>query len=316
MNNAWLGAGIGMLLGGAAVGGYMWYDGQSSSKLTTQQPKTTQQSPVSERSSFLSQDLLNARLNALNFKEIMRLFYKETMRNVYVTEGQLDNENFIGVGVPDAQGESTVAFMHPVINYRNVDGEARFLIVIEKIQVMDSGIVVSCHACVGSADLYSFKKLANGQYQIVSKTRPEQEYAGSYGHVQLDREEILNNLQPIGKKLIGSFYRTSYSNMGETTSSWNVIHLPEDDFIGIYDVAEAAGDNAGSHEEDSPLYFSFDSTIQVIDNGKSYFPIQVNYSGEKYTADYSSIEANNQQLLVSFDAKKKEYLSMQSHQEK
>lgn len=78
-------------------------------------------------------------------------------------------------------------------------------------------------------------------------------------------------MQPIGKKLIGSFYQSSYTSTGETSSSWNVIHLPEDDFIGVYGVADAAGDNAGNHEPESPLHFSFDSTIQVLDNGKNIF---------------------------------------------
>ena len=61
------------------------------------------------------------------------------------------------------------------------------------------------------------------------------------------------------------------------------------------------------HEPESPLYFSFDSTIQVIDNGKKYFPIQVNYSGEKPNSDYSSIEPANQPLVVNYNAEKKEY---------
>ena len=307
MKNAWLGSVAGDVLGGAAVWGYLEYSGQLTATATVQQPKTTQQSPESKKSSFLSQDLVEARLKELNFKEVMRLFYKDNMRNVFVNEGELETQNFVAIGSPDEAGENTVAIMHPIINYRNMEGEARFLVMIEKVQVMENGSVVSCHACVGSLDLYSFKKLTNGQFQIVSKNQPEQEYGGSYGRVHLDREQILNNMQPIGKKLIGSFYQSSYTSTGETSSSWNVIHLPEDDFIGAYGVADAAGDNAGNHEPESPLHFSFDSTIQVLDNGKKYFPIQVNYSGEKPNADFSSIEPANQSLVVNYNAEKKEY---------
>ena len=307
MKNAWLDSVTGIVLGGAAVWGYLGYSGQSTATATVQQPKTTQQSPESKKSGFLSQDLVDARLNELSFKEVMRLFYKDNMRNVFVNEGELETQNFVAIGSPDEAGENTVAIMHPIINYRNMEGEARFLVMIEKVQVMENGSVVSCHACVGSLDLYSFKKLTNGQFQIVSKSQPEQEYGGSYGRVHLDREQILNNMQPIGKKLIGSFYQSSYTSTGETSSSWNVIHLPEDDFIGVYGVADAAGDNAGNHEPESPLHFSFDSTIQVLDNGKKYFPIQVNYSGEKPNADFSSIEPANQSLVVNYNAEKKEY---------
>ena len=98
-----------------------------------------------------------------------------------------------------------------------------------------------------------------------------------------------------------------YWQPSSTTQMPNVIHLPEDNFIGAYGVADAAGDNAGNYEPESPLHFSFDSTIQVIDNDKKYFPIQVSYSGEKPNADYSSIEPTNQQLIVNYNPEKKEY---------
>ena len=43
MKNAWLGSVTGIVLGGAAVWGYLGYSGQSTAKATVQQPKTTQQ---------------------------------------------------------------------------------------------------------------------------------------------------------------------------------------------------------------------------------------------------------------------------------
>lgn len=62
MKNAWLGSVTGIVLGGAAVWGYLGYSGQSTATATVQQPKTTQQSPESKKSGFLSQDLVDARL--------------------------------------------------------------------------------------------------------------------------------------------------------------------------------------------------------------------------------------------------------------
>lgn len=312
MKNPWLIGVVGVVLGSAGAFGYVSYqnkhvDTNVATIKEAPQPKTTEQSSESKKSNFLSQPLVDARLNELSFKEIMRLFYKDNMRNVYVNEGELETDNVIGLGATNESGEDTVAFMHPIINYRNVEGDARFLAIIEKVQVMDNGSIVSCHACVGSADLYTFKKLKNGQYQVVSITPQNLELDGSYGRVHLNREEILNNMQPIGKNLIGSFYQSTYSSTGETTSSWNVIHLPEDDFIGVYSVAEKAGDNAGNHEEGSPLHFSFDSEIQVIDNSNKFYPIQVSYFGEKYNEDYTEIVSANQKVVLKFDQKKKEY---------
>ncbi|WP_179995714.1 hypothetical protein [Acinetobacter sp. YH16053] len=312
MKNPWLIGVAGIVLGGAGAFGYVSYQNKNvDTNVATikeaPQPKTTEQSNESRKSSFLSQELVDARLNELSFKEIMRLFYKDNMRNVYVNEDELATENFIGLGATNESGEDTVALMHPIINYRNVEGDARFLVIIEKVQIMDNGSVVSCHACVGNADLYTFKKLKNGQYQVVSITHKDQEFGGSYGRVHLDREEILNNMQPIGKNLIGSFYQSGYSSTGETSISWNVIHLPEDDFIGAYGVAEKAGDNGGNHEEDSPLHYSFDSQIQVIDNNEKYYPIQVSYFGEKYNTDYTEIIPADQKIVLKFDSIKKQY---------
>lgn len=152
MKNAWLGSAVGVVLGGAAVWCYLGYSGQSTAIATVQQPKTTQQSPESKKSSFLSQELVDARLNELSFKEVMRLFYKDNMRNVFVNEGEIETQNFVAIGSADEAGENTVALMHPIINYRKVEGEARFLVMIEKVQVSENGSVVSCHACVGSLD--------------------------------------------------------------------------------------------------------------------------------------------------------------------
>lgn len=107
MKNAWLGSVTGIVLGGAAVWGYLGYSGQSTATATVQQPKTTQQSPESKKSGFLSQDLVDARLNELSFKEVMRLFYKDNMRNVFVNEGELETQNFVAIGSPDEAGENT-----------------------------------------------------------------------------------------------------------------------------------------------------------------------------------------------------------------
>ena len=310
MKNIWLGGILGIALGGSMLGGYIWYDHQKggSNNSGIKQLQINDVSSTSSRSKFLDQDIVDARLSNLSFKEIMRLFYKDQMRNVYVQEDQLETTNYVGLTTTGEMGEEMIALMHPILNYRNTHGEARFLIIIEKLQMMNDGIISSCHGCSAEADLYTFKQLENGQYQVVSRTPAKgQEFGGSYGRVHLDREQLLNNMQPLGKQLTGTFYQTGFSNMGESMSSWHVLHLPEDTFIGTYFIADASGDNSGSHEPDSPLHFSFESDLQIKDNAKKYFPIQVNYIGDRYDDEYTVIEPVQPSMMFNFNEKTGKY---------
>ena len=70
--------------------------------------------------------------------------------------------------------------MLPVIQYKNTAGEDRYLIIIEKTHVSD-GEIDSCHICKATADLYSFKKLKSGLFQLVSQTPKNVEESGSNG---------------------------------------------------------------------------------------------------------------------------------------
>ena len=100
---------------------------------------------------------------------------------------------------------------------------------------------------------------------------------------------------------------SGYTSTGTTELWWEALHLPENDFINSYGVADAGADNGGSYEEDSPLYYSYDSSLDVINNGAAYFPLKVTYQGEKPTEDYDQIRKVNYSKLFHFNAIKKEY---------
>ena len=120
-------------------------------------------------------------------------------------------------------------------------------------------------------------------------------------------EEIAKNLKPLGKNLVGSIFQNGYTSTGTTELWWEALHLPENDFINSYGVADAGADNGGSYEEDSPLYYSYDSSLDVINNGAAYFPLKVTYQGEKPTEDYDQIRKVSYSKLFHFNAIKKEY---------
>ena len=256
---------------------------------------------------FSITEMAKVKLDTLSFKEIMRQFYSGQMSRAFLDDEELEKMPHVALGQADQDQYSTVALMHPLVEYKNNANETRYLIMIEKIKVSNEGGVVSCHACIGEADLFSFKKLKSGQYQLVSRSAKNAEFSGSWGRVGLDLEEIVKNIQPLGKDLVGSIFTNGYTSTGTTETWWEAVHLPENDFINSYDVADAGADNGGSYEEDSPLHYSYEGHLKVINNGGEYFPIKLTYVGDKPTEDYEHIRKVNYSKQVIFNPVKKEY---------
>lgn len=255
---------------------------------------------------FPAAQMAKTQIPDLSFKEIMRKFYSGQMNRPYVDDKDITKMPHIGLRVADKDSEITVALMHPVVKYSNNALQPRYLIIIEKIKVYDNGSVVSCHACSGTADLYSFKKIANGKFQLVSRSSKKAEFSGSWGRVNLDIKEIAKNIKPLGKNLVGSTFMNSYTSTGVTEKWWEALHLPENDFIATYVIGDAGIDNA-NYEEDSPLYYAYDSKFTVLNNGTNYYPIKITYTGDKPSEDYERISKVNYSKIVNFDQIKKTY---------
>ena len=265
-------------------------------------PEAIAQTKIAFSASKMSQ----VQVPELNFKEVMRTFYSGQMSRAFLDDEDLEKMPHVALGQPDKEGYSTVAIMHPIMSYKNNASENRYLIMIEKIQVGD-GSVVTCHACAGTADLYSFKKLPNGQFQLVSRSAKDADFSGSWGRVGLDLEEISKNIQPLGKNLVGSVFQNGYTSTGTTETWWETLHLSENDYIQAFGVADAGADNSGSYDEDSPLSYSYEGELQVIKNDAEFFPIKVTYSGEKPSDDYEKINKVNYSKTFNFNSLKKEY---------
>lgn len=256
---------------------------------------------------FSASQMAQIKIRDLSFKEVMRQFYNDQMVSFSIDDEDIESMPNVGLGKVDSDGERTVAVMHPVINYKNTTGEPRYLVIIEKVQVdSNTASLVSCHACTATADLYSFKKLNNGLFQLVSRTPKNVKPLGVNGRVMLDEKKVKDNMQPLGKNLTGTVIKNGSFYHGIFVQWWDVLHLPENDFINLYDLGDAGMEN-GVHDEDSPLYYGYEGTYKVMSDNSSYYPIMLSYKGEKPTDDNERIEHVNYSKIMKFNPVKKAY---------
>lgn len=256
---------------------------------------------------FSAQKVAQVKLQDLSFKQVMRAFYSGQMTRAFVNDEDIESLPYIGLGYEE-NGEQTVAVMHPIVGYLNSTGEPRYLVIIEKLKIYeDSGSLVSGHAMGADADLYTFKLLKTGQYQLVSRSGPDLQLSGSWGRIQLDASSLKTGLQPIGRNLVGSIFSNGYASTGVVETWWEVLHLPEDGYINSYVLGDAGSSNGGNYEETSPLYYDYESTYEVMPDGNKYYPIKLTFKGDKPTDDYERIEYVNHSVIKKFNPAKKEY---------
>ncbi len=259
------------------------------------------QPAISATPAFSAQAIAQTQLTDLSLEQIMPEFYNGQMNDAVVDDDSLNALPHVGLGAVEGE-ERTVAAMHPVIAYQNAASEPRYLVIIEKVQVyQDSGKVVDCHACQALADLYTFKPLDDGSYQLVSDTQKDDVFSSSWGRIQLDETAITEGMQPLGSKLVGSIFENGVSSTGTDESWWEVLHLPEDDYINVYSLGDAGGSNGGEYDEGSPLSYAYTATYQVIPNKAKYYPIKKTFEGTKPSEDYERIVPVNGTEILNFD---------------
>ena len=263
-------------------------------------------SSIAATPAFSASNMAQFTVKDLSFKEVMRQLYNGRMRAAYFNDEELGSMPYVGLDSADSEGFEAVAVMHPVIPYVNSVGEPRYLVIIEKVEVIGDALM-SCHACGATADLYSFKPLNSGLYQLVSRTPDNVEFSSSWGRVGLNGEDILNGLQALGQNLVGSIFENGYGNRGTYDSWLEVLHLPEDGYINLYSLGDAGSDNSGNHEESSPLHYSYEVKATVLPDGSRYYPIALNTVGDKPSEDYDRIDSVNYTNVVKFNPAKKEY---------
>lgn len=227
---------------------------------------------------FSASQMSQVKIKDLSFKEVMRQFYNGQMVPTVADDTYIDSLPNIGLGRADSTAYRTVALMHPIELYDNTDGEQRYLVTIEKVLIHDDSLEY-CFPCGSKADVYSFKKLNDRQFQLVSRTSESVEFSSNYGSMNLQNNDLYNTLQPLGENLVGSIFKSGYMRQGYTDSSWAVLHLPESDFINTYALGDAGSDNSGQEEEGSPFYYSYEGVVEVMPAQAKYYPIKLTYKG-------------------------------------
>lgn len=268
----------------------------------------TDSSAMAASPTFSTQKMAQTKLFDLSFKQVMREFYNGQMTDALVQNEDIESMPYIGLGYPK-EGQQTIAIMHPVVHYENIADESRYLVVIEKVIVdANTNQLQACHACNATADIYSFKQLDDGGFQLVSKKHPDAILPNNYGRIQFDSKSFLKGLQPLGTNLIGSLFTTDDYFSGATYNYWEALHLPEDDYINSITVGDAGSDFGGMYEQDSPLYYKYDVGLRVVYDDSKYYPILLDLYGDMpFERDYKRIEPVNSIVGMQYDSAKREY---------
>ena len=254
---------------------------------------------------FSASQMSQVKIKDLSFKEVMRQFYSGQMTPTVADDPYIDSLPNIGLGRADSTAYRTVALMRPIELYDNTEGEQRYLVTIEKVLIHDDSLEY-CFPCGSKADLYSFKKLNNGQFQLVSRTSESVEFSSIYSSMDLQNNELYDNLQSLGENLVGSIFKSGYMRQGYTTESWAVLHLPENDFINTYTLGDAGSDNNGANDYESPSDYDYEGIVEVMPEKAKYYPIKLTYKGIA-PDDPELPDFINKSFVMKFNPVKKSY---------
>jgi len=254
---------------------------------------------------FSASQMAQVKIRDLSFKEVMRQFYSGQMVPTVADDTYIDSLPNIGLGRADSTAYRTVALMRPIELYDNTEGEQRYLVTIEKVLIHDDSLEY-CFPCGSKADLYSFKKLNNGQFQLVSRTSESVVFSSIYSSMDLQNNELYDNLQSLGENLVGSIFKSGYMRQGYTTESWAVLHLPENDFINTYALGDAGSDNNGANDYESPSDYDYEGIVEVMPEKAKYYPIKLTYKGIA-PDDPELPDFINKSFVMKFNPVKKSY---------
>ena len=249
-------------------------------------------------------------LEPKNFKQVVlpnlstdtvaRSFYKVTSSRERGKDDYWGSGKYYYVNKPSDLDDLTDAVISiaPIITYQNMQGEARYLVPVE-VTLAIEGRIETSHATRGTLELYLFKKLDNGQFQMISKTAQGGiESIEGYGRTSWNAQEFKKNLQAFGNNTLGSYTIDGYYGNGYGESVWSLLLLNEDDYI----VEQMFEEGKVSEQPE----YGYSSAIKVNKNGQPFYPFQIHYQGTDMSDNNRMVKVNKI-VLYQYDSKSKFY---------
>ncbi|OEY91707.1 hypothetical protein BJD20_11230 [Acinetobacter proteolyticus] len=241
-------------------------------------------------------------LEPKNFKQVVlpnlstdtvaRSFYKVTSSREREKDDYWGSGKYYYVNKPSDLDDLTDAVISiaPIFTYQNMQGEARYLVPVE-VTLAIEGRIETSHVTRGTLELYLFKKLDNGQFQMISKTAQGGiESIQGYGRTSWNAQEFKKNLQAFGYNTLGSYTIDGYYGNGYGESVWSLLLLNEDDYI----VEQMFEEGKVSEQPE----YGYSSAIKVNKNGQAFYPFQIHYQGTDMNDKNRIIKVNRTSRFV------------------
>ncbi|MDR7015107.1 tetratricopeptide repeat protein [Acinetobacter sp. 3657] len=251
-----------------------------------------------------------SKLEPKNFKQVVlanlstdtiaRSFYKVTSSRERQKDDYWGSGKYYYVNKPSDLDDLTDAVISiaPIFTYQNMQGEARYLVPVE-VTLAIEGRIETSHVTRGTLELYLFKKLDNGQFQMISKTaQGGVESIEGYGRTSWNAQEFRKNLQAFGNNILGSYTIDGYYGNGYGESVWSLLLLNEESYI----VEQMFEEGKVSEQPE----YGYSSAIKVNQNGQQFYPFQIHYQGTDMNDNNRMVKVNKI-VLYQYDSKSKFY---------
>ncbi|RKG36555.1 hypothetical protein [Acinetobacter rongchengensis] len=240
----------------------------------------------------------------LDYKTIFMQFHQKDIRYLKMKDISMDQ----AVGLKGKDGNIDYAVFNPVQTYQNVQGEKRFIVRLEMFE-QDDGLIITGHPSRPKVELYLFKQLSNGQYQLLSQSRPDLDISGSWGESHLTAEDF-QKIRRVGKAQMGLIYSGGYTSTGSHSEFSSLIVLNERGWIEEYPFG-ISEDNSGAYEHGDPKLAGFSKVYQlkVDPTAPNLYPIQVTYSSFGKMDWRDDLPKNGSIFTIQFNEKKNCYIN-------
>ncbi|MBF7685968.1 hypothetical protein I2F17_09080 [Acinetobacter sp. B10A] len=247
-------------------------------------------------------------LDGLDEKSIFRGMYPKLF-NPLLEDGNYTGKELKNVGVK-MNDKEYLALYHPPEQYKNKDGEIRYLVYVERRDIQLKNIKIingkfvkipnvivygfseTCHICLSNEDLFIFKKNKDEKYELVSKNNKNLGLS-SFGISTLNTANLQSNIINIKQDAVGFFFIIGSGNAGFWEGHRGAVILNEKTPITTVAVDIAEENSEGAYG-DSVLSTAYDSTAKILENEPpsfGFYPIEVKFKGD-YEEDDKFIKYN------------------------